>query len=196
MTYTGRCPHCGAAVRGGHGIPIKRIDTPLRTCHRCRHPYIDGNMYEWAILDVAHKIYFYLFANNRWLMYFLLLIVTVGGYWKVALAGLIVWVLLCIAWVNITKKAAFAKSHIRCLQPGYVDSLIKIYDKIDEKKCDHYKAEISRQATAKEDADRKAAENMRQAMLHEYNQRCPKCGKKLNALQVICDNCGERRCNV
>lgn len=194
MTYTGRCPHCGAIVRSGHGDPIKRIDTPIRTCPRCFHKYIDDNMYEWAVLDSAHKFFYYFLANNRWIPYFLFLIFAAGGYWPVTVLGCILWAGICFAWVKLTKKDAFELSHIRCLQPGYLDSLnAGYYDKISEKKCEQYKREIEQRQALKAQREKEREEAEREALLREYHQRCKKCGQKLSAVEMICSNCGERR---
>ena len=194
MTYTGRCPHCGVAVRGGHGVPIKRIGTPIRTCHTCHRPYIDDNMYEWAILDGIHKFHFYFFANNRWLPYFLFLIFAAGGYWLVTILGCTLWAASCFAWVNLTRKDAFELSHNRCLQAGYIESLsVGYYDKLSEKKCEQYKREIEQRQAEKARREKEKEDAERAALLREYHQRCKKCGHKLSAVEMICSHCGERR---
>ena len=194
MTYTGRCPHCGATVRGGHGIPIKRIDTPIRSCPRCFRKYMDDNMYEWAVLDDAHKFSYYFLANNRWIPYFLCLIFAAGGYWWATVLGCILWVAICFAWVKLTKKEAFELSHLRCLQPGYIDSLnAGYYDKLNDAKCEQYKREVARRQELKAQREKEREEAEREAFLREMQKHCKKCGHKLSAVEMICSNCGERR---
>ena len=193
MWYKGKCPHCGTVVREGHGSPIKRIDTPFRTCRSCHRSYLDENMYEWVILEPIYKLFFYFIANNRGFPYFILLIFAAGGYWPVTIIGSITWAVVSYFWVKSANELDIKESHDRCLQPGYVDALLKHYDKANSKKCEEYRQKVA--SRLKEDARRKQeqAEAERQALLREYNQPCKKCGKKLNALQMVCDACGERR---
>lgn len=193
MWYTGKCPHCGTTVREGHGSPIKRIGTPFRTCYRCHQSYLDENMYEWAILEPLYKFFFYFLANNRGFVYFILLIFAAGGYWLVTLLGSIVWAIVSYLWVKLTKQEAIKESHDRCLQPGYIDALLTHYDKANAKKCAQYQKEVvARQALLAKQAQERA-EAERQALLREYNQHCKKCGCRLNALEVVCHNCGTKR---
>ena len=134
MIYTGKCPHCGTVVRGGHGSPWKRIDTPLKTCPRCFRPYIDDNMYEWSVISPAYKVWFYFFANNRFIPW---LILACAAYrsWLYFLIGGVVWMTFCVLWVNITKKEQIAKSKRRtAYNPEYIKTLSDCrYDKLATK---------------------------------------------------------------
>ena len=147
MLYTGRCPYCGNIVRGGHGTPMKRIDTPIRTCHRCGRNYIDGNMYEWAVLDPIYKFSFYFFANNRWTPYVLFMILLFGGYWVSALICSIIWAATSYIYVKLTKKEDIEDSYLRCKNPHYVESLVEIYEKVDIRKFNQSTTESQKTKT-------------------------------------------------
>lgn len=137
MTYTGKCPHCGSIVRGGHGSPIKRIDTPIRLCNKCRQPYLDDNMYEWGVISIPYKIYFIFLANNRIYGWFFLLIFSIG-YPHQATIGCIIWPLLCFLWFFLTKRKQIVMSIERSTNAQYIEFLSKAnYDKLAQK-YDHY----------------------------------------------------------
>lgn len=144
MIRTHTCPYCGSFLKMGHGAPQKDISSPVNFCSSCRKAYIDNNAYEWAVLDWIYKLYFYFFANNRWIPYFLSLIPMLGGYWAIPLVVILFWSIGCFATVNILIADDVELSHKRCLQPGYVDILIKSYDKVSMKKCEEYKRESAR----------------------------------------------------
>jgi hypothetical protein len=155
---------------------------------------MDDNMYEWAVLDGAHKFSYYFLANNRWIPYFLCLIFAAGGYWWATVLGSILWAAICFAWVKLTKKEAFELSHLRCLQPGYIDSLnAGYYDKLSDAKCEQYRREVARRQEIKAQRDKEREEAEREAFLREMQKHCKKCGHKLSAVELICSNCGERR---
>ena len=147
MTYEGKCPHCGNVVRGGHGTPMKRIDTPVRTCFRCGHNYVDENMYEWAVLDPVYKFWFIFAANNRGIV--LLFSLLLGG---VCLAveniatgiGFLVfsaiWMTLSYIYVKHVHKDAMIASQNRCNAPEYIELLNTIkYDKLANKFNNFYR---------------------------------------------------------
>ena len=147
MMYEGKCPHCGNIVRGGHGSPMKRIDTPVRTCFRCGHKYIDDNMYEWAVLDPVYKFWFYFGANNRGIV--LLVALLLGGCCfavdniAVGIGLLIfsgVWMVISYVYVKLMHKNAMLASQNRCNDPKYVELLNEIkYDKLARKFDNFYK---------------------------------------------------------
>lgn len=195
MWYTSSCPHCGRVVKEGHGIPKKRIDSPFRKCVTCHHTYIDNNKYEWAVLDRTYKFLYIFFSNNRWFPYFLFLIILAGGYWLAALIATVLWPISCFIYVKRSDKYSFQESVERCLEPGYVDSLLLHieHDRLDIPQCEKYKHEIEKKLAQQAQLEREREEAERQKLLREYHQHCKKCGKKLNALQIVCDNCGERR---
>ena len=131
MTYTGKCPHCKTVIRGGHGSPWKRIDTPIRTCPHCFHTYMDDNMYEWSVISPIYKLWFYFFANNRFIPWFIL---ACAAYlsWLYLLIGGVAWMIFCVLWVNITKKEQIAESKRRTAHnPEYIKALsASRYDKL------------------------------------------------------------------
>lgn len=136
MIYTGKCPHCGAVVRGGHGSPMKRIDTPIRKCPRCFRSYLDNNMYEWSVISPIYKFWYYFFANNR---FFPWLILAIAAYrsWAYLLFGGLAWMAVCVLWVQITSKDKIKASKERTSRQEYIDRLVVYgYDKIATK---HYK---------------------------------------------------------
>ena len=147
MMYEGKCPHCGNIVRGGHGTPMKRIASPIRTCYRCGQKYIDENMYEWAVLDPVYKLWFYFGANNRGivLMFSLLLGIICFPVENIA-AGIgllvfsVVWMVVCFIYVKLAHKNAMIESQTRCNNPEYLQLLNDIkYDKLARNFDDFYK---------------------------------------------------------
>ena len=147
MLYEGKCPHCGNTVRGGHGSPMKRIDTPVRTCYRCGHQYVDPNMYEWAVIDPVSKGWFIFAANNRGIVLLasLLLGLCCFGVNNVSTGiGLLVfsavWMIISYAYVRIVHKDKIRASEVRCSDPTYIELLNAIkYDKLASKYDDFYK---------------------------------------------------------
>lgn len=133
MTYISKCPYCGATVRGGHGIPIKRIDTPVRMCHSCQAPYLDDNMYEWSVISIPYKVYFILFANNRLYGWFFLLLLSMKDPYYAAV-GCVIWPLICVFWFYITKRKRIAASKMRTTDAKYIEFLSRSnYDKLSQK---------------------------------------------------------------
>ena len=139
MMYEGKCPHCGNTVRGGHGIPMKRIASPIQTCFRCGRKYIDENMYEWAVLNPVYKLWFYFGANNRGIvLFFSLLIGTCGllaGNTTPSLRVLafsVAWIVGCYIYVKLVHKNAMIESQIRCSNAEYLQLLENIgYEKME-----------------------------------------------------------------
>lgn len=133
MTYTGRCPHCNAKVRTGHGYPIKRIGTPIMMCRNCNQPYLDDNMYEWSVISIPYKVYYIFLANNRfygWLLLFMLSL----GYPSYAVAGCFLWPLLCVAWFLLTKRRKIEESKLRTTNSQYIEILSRAnYDKLAQR---------------------------------------------------------------
>ena len=138
MTYTGRCPHCGAAVRGGHGTPMKRIGSPIMTCHCCHKNYIDENMYEWSVISPSYKFHYCFFANNRgYPILFLLLFSLIRPI--PCLILLLIWIAGCGVYVHHTIKNKIEASTARTSDPIYLGILILIgYEKLDEKVISDY----------------------------------------------------------
>lgn len=133
MTYTGKCPRCGTVVRGGHGHPIKKIDTPVRKCPKCQSIYLDDNMYEWCVISIPYKLYYIFFANNRFIGWFLLLMLSTT-YWNYALIGTVLWIIFCICWFFLTTRKKIAASKERTSNPAYITVLSKSnYDKLAQK---------------------------------------------------------------
>lgn len=141
MMYQGKCPHCGNIVRGGHGTPMKRIDTPVRTCFRCGHNYIDENMYEWAVLDPVYKFWFIFAANNRGIVLLLSLLMGTSclavDNIATGIACLVfsaIWMAISFVYVKLAHKDARNASQIRCNNPEYIELLNAIkYDKLARK---------------------------------------------------------------
>lgn len=135
MTYKMSCPHCKNAVRGGHGDPIKRIDSPIQTCPHCGKPYLDNNMYEWSVISTMYQLYFYFFANNRFV--FPWLIVAIGlstGSWILFGVLVLIWMACCVYWVDSGMKDKIEASNKRAADPDYVKLLAKLgYDKLADK---------------------------------------------------------------
>ena len=141
MMYEVKFPHCGNIVRGGHGTPMKRILSPVRTCFRCGHKYVDDNMYEWAVLDPIYKLWFFFGANNRGIV--LLFSLLLGGCSFAvdnasAGIGLLIfsaaWMILCVIYVKLVHKNAIIESRKRCNDPNYIELLNEIkYDKLARK---------------------------------------------------------------
>lgn len=125
MTYTGKCPYCGTVVRSGHGNPLKRIDSPLRTCWGCKRGYLDENMYEWAVLDIWTKIRFIFFDNCRYFLYIFGFLLTALNGWTVAVLTVGGCALACGLWFLATKSARIRESRVRCMDRDYVDRLVK-----------------------------------------------------------------------
>ena len=176
MMYTGRCPHCGNEVRGGHGIPIKSIDTPFRQCNWCGRTYIDENMYEWAVLDPIYKFSFYFLANNRWVPYCLFLILSFSGYWVAALICSIIWPVISYIYVKLAKKEDIEASYIRCEDSIYVESLVKNYKKVEMRKRIHAIIEENKRNRAEALANRErmlAEKKKEQALL--IPKKCINC---------------------
>ena len=147
MMYEGKCPHCGNIVRGGHGTPMKRIGTPVCTCFRCGHKYVDENMYEWAVLDPVYKFWFVFAANNRGIV--LLFSILFGGVCFPAdniatgigfLVFSAIWMALSYIYVKHVHKDAMIASQNRCNNPEYIELLNAIrYDKLANKFNNFYK---------------------------------------------------------
>lgn len=159
MLYTGTCPHCGAIVRGGHGSPMKRIGSPIMLCPRCKKPYIDNNMYEWAVLQWPYKLWYYFFANNRFFLW-LFIVPLAFNYPTFWICLPILWMLGCITWVHIASDEAISESEERCTDIAYIDLLCAAgYDKIRSdvvlaSKKRHAEAEKKRAETLSEQAVR------------------------------------------
>lgn len=138
MTYTTKCPYCGAAVKGGHGAPWKRIGSPIKRCRRCYRDYIDNDVYEWNIIGIGPKLWFYFFANNRFVPWVFLLITVPGTEsWLYFGIGAALWIVFCVLWVRITKKEQIAESkrrttynpeYIKLLSDGRYDKIAMKYD--------------------------------------------------------------------
>ena len=147
MMYEGRCPHCGNIVRWGHGTPMKRIGSPIRTCFKCGQKYVDENMYEWAVLNPVYKIWFYFGANNRGIVLSGFLIFDVLFFMsKNIVAGILLlvfsamWMVVCVIYVKLVHKKAMIESQTRCNDPTYLQLLNVIeYDKLARKFDDFYK---------------------------------------------------------
>lgn len=147
MMYEGRCPHCGNIVRGGHGTPMKRISTPVRTCYRCGKKYMDENMYEWGVLDPVYKLWFYFGANNRGIVLGISLFLGIaslsvnnvsGGAGLLAFSA--IWMIVCYVYVKIAHKDAMEESKKRCASTEYIELLNQIkYDKLARKFDNYYK---------------------------------------------------------
>lgn len=141
MMYTGSCPKCGAVIRGGHGTPIKRIDSPIQFCPKCNSPYLDGNMYEWNILSAGYKLRFYFWDNNRVWLHFLCLCVALVRLaneqpmaWPIFFGLEAVVFIACYVFIQAFNKDNFSKSYLRTADPAYVSLLAEIgYDKMSKK---------------------------------------------------------------
>lgn len=136
MMYTTKCPYCGAAVKGGHGAPWKTIGMPIKECPRCFRNYIDEDIYEWSVIGIAYKLWYYFFANNRFVPWVFLFITVPGtNTWLYFGLGAVIWMIFCLLWVNITKKEQIAESKRRTASnPEYIKLLSDCgYDKLAAK---------------------------------------------------------------
>lgn len=111
MKYVAKCPYCGSWLKSGHGSPWKTIGSPVKPCPRCSRGYIDNDIYEWSVIGIGPKLWFYLFANNRVAPWVLLLItVPATESWLYFGIGAVVWSAFCVLWVNTTKKKQIEES--------------------------------------------------------------------------------------
>lgn len=125
MMYSAKCPYCGIALKGGHGAPWKSIGNPIRRCPRCFRNYIDNDIYEWSVISTFYKLWYYFFANNRFCPWVFLLITVPGTEsWVFFIIGAVIWMIICVLWVNITKKEHIAESKRRTTyNPEYIKTL-------------------------------------------------------------------------
>lgn len=173
MTYIGKCPHCGTHLKEGHGLPWKRIGSPIKTCHRCKNTYFDSNMYEWALVGTIYKFIFIFLANNRWAPYLIFLMVLYRN-WIIAVGGAVLWAVFCFVWFKTTKSEDVSLSKKRCLsQLKYIDLLLQKDDKLDVKKCETFKKMAKQIQEEKE-----SAKKWQKSLIEEQatKNRCRNCG--------------------
>lgn len=125
-TYRAYCPYCNYMVDNGHGIPWKTLGSPIKRCSRCGKPYVDNNMYEWAVTGIPFKLVFYFCSNNRYIPLILApLLGGASGHFLIGAIIAILWAAGCFLWVRLTKKQQMEESKQRCSKEEYVDLLIE-----------------------------------------------------------------------
>lgn len=127
MQYVAKCPYCGLYLKTGHGYPWKTIGSPVKICSRCCMEYIDNDIYEWSVIGIVPKLWYYLFANNRNIPWVLLLItIPATEHWLYSMIGAVLWSAVCVLWVNTRQKQQIMESKRRTENnPQYIKMLCK-----------------------------------------------------------------------
>ena len=125
--YIAKCPYCGTWVKNGYGSPPKSIGSPVKTCSLCRRSYIDNDVYEWSVIGIVPKLWYYLFANNRIAPWVLLLItIPATEHCLYFVIGAVLWSAFCVWWVNTKQKQQIMESKRRTENnPQYIQMLCK-----------------------------------------------------------------------
>ena len=98
MGFRIRCPYCHYTLSSGKGVPFKHIGNPIKRCRMCKKYYVDSNVYEWGAIRPIYKFWFYFVANNRGLLFFLLLLFARAFYASDHLTVAIILSILLVIW--------------------------------------------------------------------------------------------------
>lgn len=135
MTHKKICPNCKSAIGGGHGIPLKHLDSPIKICPYCNNNYIDENVLEWSVSPIYRKVG-YFFANNRfWICLYPSIFAGIAIESLLAFVACFISIfLLCCLYVTIQIKFEKDNSKKRTSNPQYVELLEKSGYPIKENK--------------------------------------------------------------
>lgn len=139
MTHKIYCPHCRTTIAVGHGIPVKRLESPLIECIGCHRTVVYPDNIEWAISPWYRKAE-YLLGNNRSLLCLIPLLLFVKTRISLGVVLLIYLALLSvvmlITWATATEYKIPA-SLKRCEDAEYVARLINADYPVAERFISH-----------------------------------------------------------
>lgn len=209
-----RCPHCGK-VYETYSTYTKQLKdhsgSPFVICKFCGKRFVDREIREPALSPPSSNevtivncffaafvplagpgIFLTCAAYNSdpssiglWLF---------GAIFDLLYVASVIYFLRKRKVVNAIAKKEYQKSYDRLKDPEYARALADAGFDVPNEFIQTYPAELEQMfEKSNEEIAKIRTESMQEAMQRDHNLRCRKCGKKLNALQVVCDNCGERK---